>query len=65
MAFFEGDLDAVDGLCDQVIAEGAAHWKLKTTFDDLAVITGQTQDAATRKGLEGALDRLRALLPAG
>ncbi len=65
VAFFEGDLDAVDGLCDQVIAEGAAHWKLKTTFDDLAVITGQTQDAATRKGLEGALDRLRALLPAG
>jgi len=63
IAFFEGNLDAVNELCDQVIAEGAAGWKLKTTLKDLAAITGQTQDAAKRQGLESALDRLRALLP--
>jgi hypothetical protein len=65
VAFFEGDLDAVDELCEQVIVEGAAHWKLRTTFDDLVAITGQTRDAPTREGLERALDRLRALLPTG
>ncbi len=63
VAFYEGGLDAVDELCDRVIAEGAAHWKLRTTIDDLTALTGQTRDAATREGLERALDRLRALLP--
>ena len=61
LAFFEGDLNAVGELRDQVLAEGAAKWQLKTTIDDLAAIVAQTQDVTVRDGLQLAFDRLTSL----
>jgi hypothetical protein len=63
LAFHEGDLDAIDELCDRVAEEGPVDWKLESTLADLATTVRQTQDEARRAGLALALDRLRALMP--
>jgi hypothetical protein len=62
LAFFEGDLNAVGELCDQVIEEGAARWMLKTTLDDLGASVDKTQNEMVRDGLRSAFDRLTSLV---
>jgi hypothetical protein len=63
LAFFEGDLDKVEELCDQVASEGAAKWQLKTTVDDLTATVARTPDGAVKDGLQSSLLRLKSLLP--
>jgi hypothetical protein len=62
LAFFEGDLKSVGDLCDQVLADGVARWKLDTTLRDLAAIIAQTQDVTVKEGLQSAFERLKLLV---
>jgi hypothetical protein len=59
LAFFEGDLDEVEELCDRVIDEGAAAWQLETTLKDLAAIIATTRNEEVRQGLQAAYKRLQ------
>lgn len=61
VAFFEGNLDEVDELCDRVIEDGAAKWQLDTALKDLAATIASTPDEDVKKGLSAVLDRLKAL----
>lgn len=61
LAFFEGNLKAVEQLCEQVTTEGAAGWQLESILTHLSDLVAQAQDAALRTGLQSALDRLRTL----
>ena len=63
LAFFEGNVDRVEEICDEIEVAGAATWKLETTIKDLERIVGQTPDQSIKAELQSALDRLKALLP--
>lgn len=60
VAFFEGNLDEVDELCERVIEEGAAKWQSKTALEDLSAAIASTPDEEVKKGLSAAYDRLKA-----
>jgi hypothetical protein len=62
LAFFEGNLEVVDDLYDQISAEGPARWKLDTTIADLEGLVAQTGNADKRAILTDVLGRLKALL---
>ena len=62
LAFFEGNLEVVDDLYDQISAEGPARWKLDTTIADLEGLVAQTRDADKQATLADVLGKLKALL---
>lgn len=62
LAFFEGNLQEVEELCDRVIDEGPVKWKLKTTLDDLVAIIATTRNAEIKEGLQSAYVRLAAIV---
>jgi hypothetical protein len=62
LAFFEGNVEVVDDLYNQISADGAARWKLDTTIADLEGHVSRTEDADRRAVLAGILARLKALL---
>ena len=62
LAFHEGDLDAVDELCERVAEDGPVDWKLESTVADLGIVVTQTRDETKRAGLTAALARLQLLL---
>ena len=62
LAFFEGNVEVVDDLYDQISADGAARWKLDTTIADLEGHVSRTEDADRRAVLAGILAKLKALL---
>jgi hypothetical protein len=57
-AFDSGDADKAEKLAKDVIREGAAGWKLKTTLKDLAISAGHVNDQARRERLQAVIDRL-------
>lgn len=64
LQFHAGAVDAIDELCDRIATDGPAAWMLESTLADLTEIVRTTPDPTTRAGLDQALTRLRALLPA-
>lgn len=63
LAFDAGDVVAAEELCDRVVQEGPAVWKLDTTIETLELSLGQVTDQSVRAGLRSVLDTLKALLP--
>ena len=63
LAFYAGDVDAIDELCDRIATEGIAAWVLETTLADLTEIVRTTPDPAIKTELDRALARLKALMP--
>jgi tetratricopeptide (TPR) repeat protein len=59
-AFDLGDLDKVDELADDVLAEGPAAWKIDTVLYDLEASVSQVTDEAKRKRLSAVIDRIKA-----
>ena len=62
LAFFEGNVEVVDDLYDQISVDGAARWKLEATIADLEGHVSRTEDADRRAVLADILGRLKALL---
>lgn len=60
-AFREGNLEKAEKMADRVDEEGAAKWKLTSTFKDLDIITEFTNDLPLRTGLTEIVSRLKRL----
>jgi hypothetical protein len=60
-AFDAGDADKADQLVTDVIAEGAARWKVDATLNDLEVSLAHVADAARRSRLFAVINRLKAV----
>ena len=58
-AFDLGDPDKAEELADDVIAEGAAEWKVNSVLDDLEDSIVQVSDAAKRARLSAVIDRIK------
>ncbi len=61
LAFFEGNIQDVEELCDRVIDEGPVAWKLETTLRDLAAIVATTRNEDVKQGLQAVYERLAAI----
>ncbi len=61
VAFFEGHVEKIDELADQIIDEGPAAWRLESTLGDLAAIAEQTPDSVLKNQLGLTLDRLQII----
>jgi hypothetical protein len=59
-AFDAADADKAEALADDVGAEGAARWKLKTTMSDLESSVLLVEDKDVRARLEAVLETLKA-----
>ena len=57
-AFDAGDADKAEELAAEVIAEGAARWKLDSTLLDLEAIVAQVEDKDRRDRLAAVLKSL-------
>src|SRR5262249_59207518 len=58
-AFDAGDADKAEELVDEVLAEGAARWKLATTMSDLESTVLLVQDPVTKNRLKTVLETLK------
>ncbi len=61
-AFDAGDCDEAEELAAQVVAEGAARWKLETTLADLESSVAQVEDKDRRERLATVLDSLKSAI---
>jgi hypothetical protein len=59
-AFDAGDADKAAELVEEVIAEGAARWKVETVLRDLEASVAHIGDPARQTRLAAVVDRLRA-----
>ena len=58
VAFFEGHVEKIDELADQIIDEGPVAWRLESTLGDLGAIVEQTPDPAMKDQLGLTLARI-------
>jgi hypothetical protein len=58
-AFDAGDADKAEELATEVLAEGAARWKLTTTMSDLETTALLVQDPKTKNRLTAVLETLK------
>ena len=61
-AFDAGDVEAAEGLQDEIAQEGPAAWKLATTLDDLELSLQFVAEDTQRTALRDVLEGLRKLL---
>jgi hypothetical protein len=60
-AFDAGDADRAEELLPEVVAEGAARWKLGSTLDDLERSLAHVADRQRRERLAAVLQEFKAL----
>jgi hypothetical protein len=58
-AFDAGDANKAEELATEVLAEGAARWKLESTISDLESTVLLVQDPDTKNRLTAVLDTLK------
>jgi hypothetical protein len=61
-ACIEGEVRVLDDLCDRIVREGPASWKLKSAIADLERITARMANGTKRARMEQLVGRLRGLL---
>jgi hypothetical protein len=60
-AFDAGDADKAEDLLPEVVAEGAARWKLGSTLEDLERSVAQVVDPGRRQRLAAVLQEFKSL----